>query len=73
MLFKKPRKRKRTTRYRREGTRQLRVTLWLTREERDWLRNKARTVAPLTPRGLPRTGILVTEILRDWREREEES
>lgn len=49
----------------------LRVTLWLTRPERDRLRNKARQIAPLTPRGLPRTGILVTEIVRDWWEKED--
>ena len=71
-VLKKSRKRKRSSLFRKVGAVPLRVTLWLTRSERDKLRQKARDLMPLTSRKLPRTGILLTEIVRDWWEKEGE-
>ena len=72
MALKKTRKRKRTSQFRKTGTIPLRVTLWVTRQEKDRIREKAKSLMPLTARGLPRTGIYITEIIRDWWEREAE-
>lgn len=68
----RPSKKPKHPRYRMEGSKALRVTLWLTRSEIDQLKNLARTLALLTPRKLPRTGIIATEFVRYGLEKQTE-
>lgn len=49
--------------------RPLRVTIYLTRKEHDYIRNVARKLFPLTPAGLARTGLVMTELIREGMER----